>query len=483
MQLRAAQCTSSCEISSGNCVGGSDGKLVRAGAADASAAAEQLSALDLGVKTFQSQQPLLSCFDLHGVAELISSGKAQKIVVMAGAGISVSAGIPDFRTPGTGLYSQLQRFNLPWPEAVFDIRYYRHDPRPFCMLAKELWPGYHKHAPTPTHHFLRLLHDKGLLLRVFSQNIDGLEQIAGVPTDKVVNAHGSFDGAHCIDCKQPCSIYAVQAAIYDDQLPACSSCGGLVKPDITFFGEALPARFHRRRLTDLANADLLIVMGTSLLVQPFASMIDQVPASTPRVLINLTRAGERHPQQQEKRQQQQPGGPSCRHLKRSCSSTSSCSSSGENCPPINSNDSDSESDEEDAGGLYSSEGASGASSPALTACNSTSDMASCCCSLDASAAVAEEDCEAAAETGAAAQAAQASTTAAGSGVGSDGSSSNNSSGGGFDFGSHIRDVLHLGDCDSAVRQLAALLGWQQELDDLVAAGDAVFKEAQSCWDD
>ena len=59
---------------------------------------------------------------------------------------------------------------------------------------QELWPGYHKHAPTATHHFQRLLHDKGLLLRVFSQNIDGLEQMAGLPADKVVNAHGSFEG-------------------------------------------------------------------------------------------------------------------------------------------------------------------------------------------------------------------------------------------------------------------------------------------------
>jgi NAD-dependent SIR2 family protein deacetylase len=61
-------------------------------------------------------------------------------------------------------------------------------------LRQELWPAVDKHAPTATHHFLRLLHDKGLLATVFSQNIDGLEQIAGLPADKVVNAHGSFDG-------------------------------------------------------------------------------------------------------------------------------------------------------------------------------------------------------------------------------------------------------------------------------------------------
>ncbi|WIA31439.1 hypothetical protein OEZ86_002336 [Tetradesmus obliquus] len=269
----------------------------------------------------QQQQPsLLSSCNLAGIAHYIASGRARNIVVMAGAGLSVSAGIPDFRTPGTGLYSQLQRFQLPWPEAVFDIRFFRHNPKPFYLLAKlqrfqlpwpeavfdtrffrhnpkpfyllakELFPG--GYCPTPAHFFLKLLHDKCLLLSAFTQNIDGLEQLAGLPADKVVPAHGSFDGAHCIDCGRACSVYAVQQAVYDDEVATCDSCGGLVKPDIVFFGEPLPARFHRRRLADLAQADLLIVMGTSLVVQPFASMIDAVPADCPRLLINMNKGSE-----------------------------------------------------------------------------------------------------------------------------------------------------------------------------------------------
>lgn len=82
-------------------------------------------------------------------------------------------------------------------------------------------------------------------------------------------------GAHCIDCGRAASMYAVQQAVYDDDVATCTSCGGLVKPDIVFFGEPLPARFHRRRLADMQQADLLIVMGTSLVVQPFASMIGE----------------------------------------------------------------------------------------------------------------------------------------------------------------------------------------------------------------
>jgi hypothetical protein len=89
---------------------------------------------------------------------------------------SVSAGIPDFRTPGTGLYDNLQKYDLPYPEAVFDVDFYRDNPDPFCSLAAEIWPGVNpKHTPTLTHSFVGLLGDRGLLLRDYSQNIDGLE--------------------------------------------------------------------------------------------------------------------------------------------------------------------------------------------------------------------------------------------------------------------------------------------------------------------
>lgn len=92
------------------------------------------------------REQLLPSLDLQGVAEYIKAGKAKHIICMCGAGISVSAGIPDFRTPGTGLYSQLQRYNLPHPEAVFSIDYFRKNPKPFHMLAKVRWVGKHTAA-------------------------------------------------------------------------------------------------------------------------------------------------------------------------------------------------------------------------------------------------------------------------------------------------------------------------------------------------
>lgn len=87
------------------------------------------------------REPVLDSLDLQGVANLIQSGAAKRIIVMCGAGVSVSAGIPDFRTPGTGLYSQLKRFGLPEPEAVFSIGFFKKNPKPFHLLAKELFPG------------------------------------------------------------------------------------------------------------------------------------------------------------------------------------------------------------------------------------------------------------------------------------------------------------------------------------------------------
>ncbi|XP_012786431.2 NAD-dependent protein deacetylase sirtuin-3, mitochondrial-like isoform X4 [Ochotona princeps] len=139
-------------------------------------------------------------FSLQDVAGLIRSGACQRVVVMVGAGISTPSGIPDFRSSGSGLYSNLQKYNLPYPEAIFELEFFFHNPKPFFMLAKELYPG--KYRPNVAHYFLRLLHDKGLLLRLYTQNIDGLERASGIPSSKLVEAHGTFASATCTVCRR-----------------------------------------------------------------------------------------------------------------------------------------------------------------------------------------------------------------------------------------------------------------------------------------
>lgn len=247
----------------------------------------------------EPEQHLLSSFDIEGVAEGIRDGRFKKIVMVVGAGISVSAGIPDFRSPGTGLYDNLQRYDLPSPQDIFSIDFFKRKPHAFYHLAKELYPG--SYAPTPTHYLLQLLHSKGVLLRCFTQNIDSLENLAGLPKDMIVAAHGNFDSAKCIETQQPVPVEEVREAILHGETGECGwqamreRYGGLVKPDIVFFGEPLPRHFFARMQLDLPACDCLIVMGTSLQVQPFASIVNKVAPTVPRLLINREKVGERVP--------------------------------------------------------------------------------------------------------------------------------------------------------------------------------------------
>jgi len=104
-------------------------------------------------------------------------------------------------------------------------------------LAQELYPG--RFRPTLAHSFVRLLASHGLLHTCFTQNIDTLERRAGVPADKIVEAHGSFATQRCIDCRVPYDDEKMHRDVKERKIPRCERCGGLVKPDIVFFGESV----------------------------------------------------------------------------------------------------------------------------------------------------------------------------------------------------------------------------------------------------
>jgi len=230
---------------------------------------------------------------LETVVQWIKYGLCRNIVVLSGAGVSCAAGIPDFRTPGTGLYDNLEKFGLPYPEAIFDVSFYEDNPRPFVSLAAELWPGM-KYSPTLSHCFVALLESKNLLVRNFTQNIDGLEILAGVSEDKLVECHGHFRTASCTSCDEPFDGKECKRQIVEEQMaPKCPECEyGMIKPDIVFFGESLPVRFRKVLHGDLENADLLIVMGTSLNVAPVSLIPEMVNGRCPRVLINHELVGD-----------------------------------------------------------------------------------------------------------------------------------------------------------------------------------------------
>uniref|UniRef100_A0A4W5R939 NAD-dependent protein deacetylase n=1 Tax=Hucho hucho TaxID=62062 RepID=A0A4W5R939_9TELE len=214
-----------------------------------------------------SGEKVLDELTLDGVASYIQSGKCKNIICMVGAGISTSAGIPDFRSPDTGLYANLQKYNLPYPEAIFQIDYFKKHPEPFFALARELYPGQFK--PTVCHYFIKLLKDKGLLKRCYSQNIDTLERVAGLEGEDLIEAHGTFYTSHCVSfmCRKEYDLDWMKEKIFSDDIPKCDKCSNLY----WFLLPSPPVSFL---LQDFPRCDLLIIMGTSLQVQPFAALAD-----------------------------------------------------------------------------------------------------------------------------------------------------------------------------------------------------------------
>ena len=231
----------------------------------------------------------LSELNVEGIAKFITENRCRNVVVMCGAAISMSVGIQDFRTTGTGLYNKLARYKLPRPEAIFELDYFRKNPAPFYELVTHLWPG--NFEPTPAHYFVRLLHEKGILRRCYTQNIDSLEHQAGIPSDLIVAAHGNFDTAHVIDTHPTVEVDVgeLKAALDKGRkgwTKLKSIKGGLVKPGIVLFGEELSGRFFDLQEQDFPACDLLIIMGSSLGVQRFADLVDKTNPSALRLLIN-----------------------------------------------------------------------------------------------------------------------------------------------------------------------------------------------------
>ncbi|XP_049578583.1 NAD-dependent protein deacetylase sirtuin-3 isoform X2 [Syngnathus scovelli] len=239
-------------------------------------------------KLGQPQNVTKSGGGLASVARLIKLGRCKNVVVVTGAGISTASGIPDFRTPGTGLYANLEAYNVPYPEAIFNVDYFSNDPQPFFSLAKVLYPG--SHRPNYIHYFIRMLHHKGLLLRLYTQNIDGLEKLCGIPDEKLVEAHGSFATASCHLCYTSYPAEEAKRAIMNGDIPTCTFCAATVKPDVVFFGEDLPQKYFLHT-KDFPKADLLVIMGTSLQIEPFASLVNTVRSTVPRLLLNRHAVG------------------------------------------------------------------------------------------------------------------------------------------------------------------------------------------------
>lgn len=215
---------------------------------------------------------------MESVLELIKN--ARKIIFFTGAGVSTNCGLPDFRGEN-GLYSYVEKkYGLPYPEAIFDINYFHNDPKPFFLLTSELLNN--QVSPSITHNFITWLEKEGKVSVIATQNIDMLHEKSG--SESVLACHGTYSDAKCLNCGKEYKLNDIEGTLLKGDIPSCF-CGGIVKPNITFFGESLPSEFYNT-IENPPEADLVVVMGTSLAVQPAASLPLMYRGKCPLVLVN-----------------------------------------------------------------------------------------------------------------------------------------------------------------------------------------------------
>lgn len=192
--------------------------------------------------------------------------KSRMTAVLTGAGVSTLSGIPDFRGP-QGLYKQKDA------ERIFDIDWFDRDPSIYYRGCRELVYGLDKYRPSEVHFALKHLEDLGLLAGIATQNIDMLHQRAG--SSHVYEVHGSPMVHNCRKCGRSASFEDVCAMLEGHEpsfVARCPVCGGVFKPDITFFGEALPAEAFRNAQELALKSEVMLVLGTSLTVFPAAGL-------------------------------------------------------------------------------------------------------------------------------------------------------------------------------------------------------------------
>ena len=202
---------------------------------------------------------------------------SDNIVFFGGAGVSTESGIPDFRSKD-GLYSM--KYKYP-PETIISRSFFMYQTEEFFKFYREKMI-FRDAAPNPAHTALARLEEAGKLKAVVTQNVDGLHQMAG--SKNVVELHGSIHRNFCMDCRKP---YPLEYVLGSDPVPTCT-CGGIVKPDVVLFEEQLDSEVIESAVRHIAQADMLIVGGTSLVVYPAAAFIDFYEGNR-LVLINMSK--------------------------------------------------------------------------------------------------------------------------------------------------------------------------------------------------
>ncbi|NWF70693.1 MAG: NAD-dependent deacylase [Chloroflexi bacterium] len=207
--------------------------------------------------------------------------QAQRIVVFTGAGISTPSGIPDFRSPNSGLWKSAD------PLAVASIFGFRQNPQAFFDWIRPLARLITSAAPNPAHEALARLEGRGQVEAVITQNIDMLHTLAG--SKRVIELHGHLREATCTQCF---TVYQAEPLIArfieDGQLPRCEKCSGVLKPNVILFGEQLPVRALYAAQASARACDLMVVIGSSLEVAPASDLpVLALRNNAKLIIINL----------------------------------------------------------------------------------------------------------------------------------------------------------------------------------------------------
>jgi NAD-dependent deacetylase len=205
--------------------------------------------------------------------------QAQSVIAFTGAGISVPSGIPDFRSPG-GLWTKFDPFEVASAHAL------EHNPRKVWEFLLETVDLLGRSQPNPAHIALAELEKNSRLSGIITQNIDNLHQRAG--SSLVIEYHGNFQRFYCQGCLKESPEQEVMAACSQSIPVWCPSCGSLIRPDVVFFGEAIPALAHHQSMELIQAADVLLVVGTSGEVAPANVLPRQVKLSGGKIIeVNL----------------------------------------------------------------------------------------------------------------------------------------------------------------------------------------------------
>lgn len=220
-------------------------------------------------------------FTLPDIVDAIHNDQIKNIVVLTGAGISTSAGIIDYRS-SQGLYSK-------HPEKINSRSFYNVNPLPFWKIVKNILQINAK--PTASHWFIRLLQDKGLLRRLYTQNIDMLHSQTGILSEKLVEAHGNLKYAQCRLCNTTVTFQKIRMQLLAGlSLPRCTKCKGSLDPNVVLYEDDLKPRFYKSLSEDFSNnfcyCDMLIVLGSSLKVAPFCAVANLPTRNAIRLLVN-----------------------------------------------------------------------------------------------------------------------------------------------------------------------------------------------------